>query len=49
LEKSEELRVENENKFSMNSMKETFRQLIEPFIFAPKPTKLVLPKLTKIE
>jgi glycosyltransferase involved in cell wall biosynthesis len=49
LEKSEELRIENENKFSMGSMKETFKQIIEPFVFAPKPTKLVLPKLTKIE
>ena len=49
LEKSEELRIENENKFSMNSMRETFKEIIEPFVFAPKPTKLVLPKLTKIE
>jgi glycosyltransferase involved in cell wall biosynthesis len=49
LEKSEELRIENENKFSMDNMKETFKQIIEPFVFAPKPTKLVLPKLTKIE
>lgn len=49
LEKSEELRIENENKFSIDSMKETFKQIIEPFVFAPKPTKLVLPKLTKIE
>jgi glycosyltransferase involved in cell wall biosynthesis len=49
LEKSEELRIENENKFSMNSMRETFKEIIEPFVFAPKQTKLVLPKLTKIE
>jgi glycosyltransferase involved in cell wall biosynthesis len=49
LEKSEELRIENENKFSMDNMKETFKQIIEPFVFAPKQTKLVLPKLTKIE
>jgi glycosyltransferase involved in cell wall biosynthesis len=49
LEKSEELRIENENKFSMENMKNVFKDIIEPFVFAPKPTKLVLPKLTKIE
>ena len=49
LEKSEELRLENENKFSMENMKNVFKDIIEPFVFAPKPTKLVLPKLTKIE
>ena len=49
LEKSEELRLENENKFSMVNMKNVFKDIIEPFVFAPKPTKLVLPKLTKIE
>ena len=49
LEKAEELRIENEKKFSMDEMREVFKQIIEPFVFTPKPTKLVLPKLTKIE
>lgn len=48
LEKAEELKLENEKKFSMENMKNTFKEIIEPFVFAPKPTKLVLPKLTKI-
>ena len=33
----------------MENMKNVFKDIIEPFVFAPKPTKLVLPKLTKIE
>jgi glycosyltransferase involved in cell wall biosynthesis len=49
LDKAVELKIENENKFSMENMKNVFKDIIEPFVFAPKPTKLVLPKLTKIE
>ena len=44
-EKSESLRVENSEKFSMNKMKEVFQSIIEPHTIVPEHTKLNLPKL----
>jgi hypothetical protein len=48
LEKSEALRIENSEKFSMEAMKEEFKKLIQTVPSTPKQTQLVLPKLTKI-
>ena len=48
LERSEELRLENSEKFSMDAMKEEFKKLIQDVPSVPKQTQLVLPKLTKI-
>lgn len=48
---SEELRIENENKFGMDQMTNVFRAYLEPYINkTPTPivTKLNLPKLNKI-
>jgi glycosyltransferase involved in cell wall biosynthesis len=47
--KSETLRDENVNKFSMEKMKDKFKSIILPFITIPQETKLVLPKLNKIK
>ena len=49
LEKSEQLRKENSEKFSMDNMRETFKNLLIPFTSIPKQTKLTLPKLTKVK
>jgi glycosyltransferase involved in cell wall biosynthesis len=49
LEKSELLRVENLEKFSMEKMKDKFKNIISPFSVQPKEQKLILPKLTKIK
>lgn len=49
LEKSELLRVENLEKFSMEKMKDKFKNIISPFSSQPKEQKLILPKLTKIK
>jgi glycosyltransferase involved in cell wall biosynthesis len=52
VEKSEELRKENGDKFSFESMKVTFKNIIEKYnkvTQAPVQTKLILPKLTKIK
>ncbi len=48
-EKSEILREENKEKFSMEKMKEVFMDLIKPYTVQPKEHNLVLPKLTKIK
>lgn len=48
-EKSEILREENKQNFSMERMKEVFMNLIKPYTIQPKEHKLVLPKLTKIK
>jgi len=48
-EKSESLREENKEKFSLNNMKEVFSNLLKPYTNKPKEHKLVLPKLTKIK
>ena len=48
-EKSQSLREENKEKFSLNNMKEVFSNLLKPYTNKPKEHKLVLPKLTKIK
>lgn len=51
-DKSEELRKINADKFSFESMKGVFKNIIENYykpVQAPIQTKLVLPKLTKIK
>lgn len=48
-ERSENLKIENQVKFSMDSMTEKFKQIIEPHTIKPQEHKLVLPKLTKIK
>jgi glycosyltransferase involved in cell wall biosynthesis len=49
LEKSELLRIENNENFSMRKMKDVFKNIISPFIVVPKQTTLNLPKLTKVK
>lgn len=49
LEKSELLRVDNLERFSMEKMKDKFKDIISPFSSQPKEQKLILPKLTKIK
>jgi hypothetical protein len=49
LKKSEVLKEENKLKFSMESMKDKLKDIINPFTTQPKEEKLVLPKLTKIK
>jgi glycosyltransferase involved in cell wall biosynthesis len=48
LERSEALRLENTEAFSMDAMREEFKKLIQDVPSVPKQTQLVLPKLTKI-
>jgi hypothetical protein len=48
-EKSEMLRVENSEKFSLEKMKDKFKELINPFSVQPKEHKMILPKLTKVK
>jgi glycosyltransferase involved in cell wall biosynthesis len=48
-EKSEVLRVENIEKFSLEKMKDKFKELINPFSVQPKEHKMILPKLTKVK
>ena len=49
LEKSMVLGNENKERFSMEKMKEKFKDIINPFSVQPKEHKLVLPKLNKIK
>jgi glycosyltransferase involved in cell wall biosynthesis len=49
LEKSKILKEENLEKFSMEKMKDKFKDIISPFSSIPKEKKLILPKLTKIK
>jgi glycosyltransferase involved in cell wall biosynthesis len=49
LEKSETLRIENKEKFSLEKMRETFKEMFQLFSTKPQEQKLVLPKLTKIK
>lgn len=49
IKKSEVLREENVNNFSMEKMKDKFKSIISPFMVIPQETKLVLPKLNKIK
>ena len=49
LEKSEKLRVINNENFTLEKMKDLFKSYIEPHYTVPKQTNLVLPKLNKIK
>ena len=49
LEKSEKLRVINNENFTLEKMKDLFKSYIEPHYSVPKQTNLVLPKLNKIK
>ena len=50
LERSESLRIENRVSFSLETITDKFRKLLEPLLVEkPKKTKLVLPELTKLE
>jgi len=49
LDKSEILRQENKESFSLEKMKEVFLDIIKPYTTQPKEHKLVLPKLTKVK
>jgi glycosyltransferase involved in cell wall biosynthesis len=49
LEKSNILKEENLEKFSMEKMKDKFKDILSPFSSIPKEKKLTLPKLTKIK
>ncbi len=48
LNRSEKLREENVNNFSLEKMKIKFEYILTPFINQPKEHKLILPKLDKI-
>jgi glycosyltransferase involved in cell wall biosynthesis len=48
-ERSENLKLENQIKFSMDAMKDKFKNIIEPYTNQPKEHKLVLPKLNKVK
>lgn len=48
LVKSESLRIENLEKFTLEKMKDKFKDILTPYITIPKQTKLILPKLKKI-
>jgi glycosyltransferase involved in cell wall biosynthesis len=48
LNRSEKLREENVNNFSLEKMKIKFENILTPYINQPKEYKLVLPKLDKI-
>jgi hypothetical protein len=47
--RSELLRMENNEKFSLDKMKDKLQGYLEPFSSKPKETKLTLPKLNKIK
>jgi len=47
--RSELLREENSQKFTLEKMTESFKNILSPFINKPKEQKLVLPQLTKIK
>lgn len=47
--RSEKLMIENSEKFSMEKMKEKFKNLLGDLTFQPKFSKLVLPKLNKLD
>lgn len=49
LDKSEVLREENKETFSLEKMKEVFLNIIKPYTTQPKEHKLILPKLTKVK
>jgi glycosyltransferase involved in cell wall biosynthesis len=51
--KSQKLKEENKNKFSLEKMKDKFKEIISPFVVElqpkPKMTQLILPKLNKVK
>lgn len=50
VDKSEVLRNENLNKFTLSKMKDKFQEIIKPYLVeAPKQKEIVLPKLNKIK
>jgi glycosyltransferase involved in cell wall biosynthesis len=46
--RSEVLRIENSNKFSLSKMKEVFSSLIQSKVMVPTKVNLILPKLNKV-
>lgn len=48
LSRSEELKKENKEKFSLSKMKDVFETILKPILIVPSEKKLLLPKLTKI-
>lgn len=48
IENSELLRIENEEKFSLNKMTEKFKEILDLYLNKPKQVELNLPKLEKI-
>jgi len=48
LNRSEILRIENSNKFSLTKMKEVFSSLIQSKVMVPTKVNLILPKLNKV-
>ena len=48
LNRSEVLRIENSNKFSLSKMKEVFASLIQSKVMVPTKVNLILPKLNKV-
>jgi len=48
LNRSEVLRIENSNKFSLTKMKEVFSSLIQSKVMVPTKVNLILPKLNKV-
>ena len=49
LVKSEILRIENLEKFTLNKMKERFEEIIKPNTMVPQQKEIILPKLNKIK
>lgn len=49
LEKSKILSIDNSENFSMEKMKEKFKNILSPFLNIPKQYELILPKLIKID
>ena len=47
-ERSEKLREQNNTNFSFEAMKNKLKNMVENLVNQPKMTKLVLPKLEKI-
>ena len=48
-DKSDSLKIENKDKFSMENMTELFKSYLEPVQSKPEQKKLILPKLNKIK
>lgn len=48
LQNSEELRIENREKFNLNKMTDEFRNILLPYLVQPKKVDIVLPELTRV-